>query len=54
MIEAGKVSHEVVAEITEQLQKNIDDKIYDDDLQKRVKPAAAFKSIKQMGVLMYS
>lgn len=54
MIAAGKISLEIVGSITEQLQQNIDDKIYDDALQKRVKPAAAGKTLMQMGDLMYS
>ena len=54
LIEAGKVSLEIAGAITEQLQMNVDTKIYDEDLQVRVKPTAASKSVKAMGVLMYS
>lgn len=32
LIDAGKVSLEIAGAITEQLQKNVDTKIYDDDL----------------------
>ena len=54
LIDAGKVSLQIAGAITDQLQKNVDTKIYDDDLQKKVKPTAADKSVKAMGVLMYS
>lgn len=54
MIGSAKLSLEIVGSITDQLQKNIDDKIYDDYVKTRIKPAAAGKTLKQMGDLMYS
>ena len=46
LIGAGKVSIEIVGSITEQLQKNVDNKILDDFVKTRIKPSAANKTLK--------